>query len=180
MMQQKQIKERVTKFEKFLKENDAKRIRANAKTLSERRLREQKEMECAALQKQLEVEMGKLARIIKHIKQHEGYERYLQSIVDILPPDYLDVHEPQINDIIMRYKTLTETNQDLFEEAQRNNDEIEKSQARLLGLVKEKNDMIMVDNSKLGSKQKLLDKLKQQNLNAEEEVEKKNNAGRER
>lgn len=90
------------------------------------------------------------------------------------------MHEPQINDIIMRYKTLTETNQDLFEEAQRNNDEIEKSQARLLGLVKEKNDMIMVDNSKLGSKQKLLDKLKQQNLNAEEEVEKKNNAGRER
>jgi hypothetical protein len=39
---QKQIKERVTKFEKFLKENDAKRIRANAKAISERKLRESK------------------------------------------------------------------------------------------------------------------------------------------
>jgi hypothetical protein len=114
------------------------------------------------------------------VERHQGYEGYLQSIVDILPPDYLDVHEPQINDIIMRYKTLTETNQDLFDELKKNNDQIEKAQARLQGLVKEKNDMIMVDNSKLGSKQKILDKLKQQNLNAEEEVEKKNNAGRER
>jgi hypothetical protein len=39
---QKQIKERVIKFEKFLRENDAKRLRANAKAQAEKKLREQK------------------------------------------------------------------------------------------------------------------------------------------
>ncbi|KAJ3101570.1 hypothetical protein HDU96_009928, partial [Phlyctochytrium bullatum] len=39
---QKQIRDRVTKFEKFLKENDAKRQRANLKAQSEKKLREQK------------------------------------------------------------------------------------------------------------------------------------------
>ena len=114
------------------------------------------------------------------LENHEGYEKYLQSIVDILPPDYLDVHEPQIHDIIMRYKTLTETNQDLLSEVQRNQDQVEQYQTTLQGLVKEKNDIIMVYNSKLGSKQKLLDKLKQETAYAEEELEKKTNLGKER
>lgn len=58
-MKQKQIKERVTKFEKFLKENDAKRQRANAKAISEKKLKEQKEAEATSLQKQLQVEQLK-------------------------------------------------------------------------------------------------------------------------
>ena len=114
------------------------------------------------------------------IENHKGYEKYLQSIVDILPPDYLDVHEPQIHDIIMRYKTLTETNQDLLSEVQHNQDQVEKHQATLQGLVKEKNDIIMVFNSKLGSRQKLLDKLKQETAYAEEELEKRTSLGKER
>ncbi len=100
--------------------------------------------------------------------------------MDILPPDYLDVHEPQIHDIIMRYKTLTETNQDLLSEVQRNQDQVEQYQTSLQGLVKEKNDLIMVYNSRLGSKQKLLDKLKQETAYAEEALEKKTNLGKER
>lgn len=40
--QQKQIKDRVLKFEKFLKENDAKRQRANVKAQTERKTRESK------------------------------------------------------------------------------------------------------------------------------------------
>ena len=60
----------------------------------------------------------------------------MQSIVNILPPDYLDINEPHINDIIMRYKTLDETNQDLMDIVQRNSDEIETNQAILTSLIK--------------------------------------------
>jgi SOS response regulatory protein OraA/RecX len=42
LIKQKQIRERIIKFEKFLKENDAKRQRANAKAIAEKKLREQK------------------------------------------------------------------------------------------------------------------------------------------
>jgi hypothetical protein len=41
-MQQKQIRDRVLKFEKFLKENDAKRQRANLKAQTERKTKEAK------------------------------------------------------------------------------------------------------------------------------------------
>jgi peptidoglycan hydrolase CwlO-like protein len=105
---------------------------------------------------------------------------YLQSIVDALPPDYLDVHEPQINDIIMRYNTLNETNQDLLSVVQSNQDEIEKSHQTLQGLIKDKNNLILVYNSKLGAKQKSLDKLKQESAYIEESLEERDNTGKER
>jgi uncharacterized coiled-coil protein SlyX len=61
----------------------------------------------------------------------------------------------------MRHKTLTETNEDLISVVQRNQDDIEKMHLQLAALVKEKNDIILVYNSKLVSQQKYLDRLKQ-------------------
>lgn len=104
----------------------------------------------------------------------------MQSIVDVLPPDYLDVHEPQINDILMRHKTLVETNQDLINEIQNAQDEIEKGQQTLNNLIKDKNDLILVSNSKLGSKQKMLDKLKKECAYLEESLQERDNTGKER
>jgi transcription initiation factor TFIID subunit TAF12 len=104
----------------------------------------------------------------------------LQNIVDVLPPDYLNVHEPQINDIIMRHKTLVETNQDLISVIQENQDAIEKAQVDYQALVKERNDLIMVYNSKLGAKQKQLDKVKKDTAYLEEGLEARQNSGKER
>jgi hypothetical protein len=61
----------------------------------------------------------------------------------------------------MRHKTLTETNEDLISVVQRNQDDIEKLHLQLAALVKEKNDLILVYNSKLVGQQKYLDTLKQ-------------------
>ncbi|KAH6574844.1 hypothetical protein BASA60_005315 [Batrachochytrium salamandrivorans] len=133
---QKQIRDRVAKFEKFLKENDAKRQRANAKSITERKLREAKELELCALQRQLHTEQLKNHGAIKLINRHKVYERYLQSIIDVLPPDYLDVNEPHINDIIMRHNTLVKTNDELKSIVQINQDDIGRLQGTLTGLIK--------------------------------------------
>jgi hypothetical protein len=45
----------LTKFDKFLKENDAKRTRALKKTLEERKLRESKEIEAGTLRESVAV-----------------------------------------------------------------------------------------------------------------------------
>ncbi|KAI8907472.1 hypothetical protein DFJ77DRAFT_180125 [Powellomyces hirtus] len=177
---QKQIRDRVTKFEKFLKENDAKRQRANLKAQTEKKLREQKEQELSTLQRQLHQEQLKYANIQHLIKKYQIYEQYLQSVVDILPPDYLDVNEPHINDILMRHKTLVETNEDLMGAVQTSQDEIESEQARLGELVKDKNDLILVHNSTLGTQQKRLDKLKQECAYLEQRLEERDNTGKER
>nr|KAJ3423112.1 hypothetical protein HK105_003137 [Polyrhizophydium stewartii] len=172
--------EEVAKFEKFLKENDAKRQRANAKAATEKKLRELKEVELGGLQKQLQEEQAKSASILKLINKNKMFERYLQSIVDILPPDYLDVNEPHINDIIMRHGTLVETNEDLKSVVQKNQDDIEKLQSVLAGLIKEKNDLILVFNSKLGTQQKHLDKLKLDCAYLEQRLEERDNTSKER
>ncbi|KAJ3192556.1 hypothetical protein HK101_006323 [Irineochytrium annulatum] len=184
---QKQIRDRVTKFEKFLKENDAKRQRANLKAQTEKKLREQKvterrkqEQELGALSHTLGDEQVKSENILKLIKKYQIYERYLQSVVDVLPPDYLDVNEPHINDILMRYKTLVETNEDLIRTVQQSQDGIEHEAAKLAELIKEKNDQILVYNSKLGTQQKRLDILKLESAYIEQKLEERDNTGKER
>ncbi|KAJ3216107.1 hypothetical protein HDU67_009908 [Dinochytrium kinnereticum] len=177
---QKQIRDRVTKFEKFLKENDAKRQRANLKAQSEKRLREQKEQELALLFHTLGEEHVKSENTLRLIKSYQIYEKYLQSVVDILPPDYLDVNEPHINDILMRYKTLVETNEDLIQMLQSSQDTIEREATALTELIKEKNDLILVYNSKLGIQQKRLDKLKLESAYTEQKLEERDNTGKER
>ncbi|KAI9331078.1 hypothetical protein BDR26DRAFT_938572 [Obelidium mucronatum] len=179
-VKQKQIRDRVTKFEKFLKENDAKRQRANVKALSEKKMREQKEMEYGQLQHlQLDLQT-KTKNILKLIKKYQIYENYLQSVVDILPPDYLDINEPHVNDIIMRHKTLVETNEDLIQMVQLNQDGIEERQSSLTALIKNKNDLILVYNSQLGTQQKYLDKLKQESAYKEQRIEERDKTGKER
>ncbi|KAH9268172.1 hypothetical protein BASA84_000367 [Batrachochytrium salamandrivorans] len=177
---QKQIRDRVAKFEKFLKENDAKRQRANAKSITERKLREAKELELCALQRQLHTEQLKNHGAIKLINRHKVYERYLQSIIDVLPPDYLDVNEPHINDIIMRHNTLVKTNDELKSIVQINQDDIGRLQGTLTGLIKDKNDLILVYNSKLGTQQKYLDKLRQDCAYLEQRLEERDSTSKER
>lgn len=66
------------------------------------------------------------------------YEQYLQSVVDSLPADYLDINEPHINDVLMRHKTLVETNDDLIKTVQEFQDDIESEQTRLTSVIKVK------------------------------------------
>ncbi|KAJ3223482.1 hypothetical protein HK099_001065 [Clydaea vesicula] len=153
-VKQKQIRERVFKFEKFLKENDAKRQRANVKAQTEKKLREQKEQELLGLQKQLMEE-----------------SKNSKNILTMLP---------HINDILMRHKTLVETNEDLMSMLQSFQDEIEKEQKGLQLSIKNKNDEILVYNSTLGFQQKKLDKMKQNCANLEQKQEEKDRTGKER
>lgn len=69
-------------------------------------------------------------------EKHKIYEDYLQSVVDSLPSDYLDINEPHINDVLMRHKTLLETNEDLIKTVQRFQDSIEDEQNRLATVIK--------------------------------------------
>ncbi|KAL7746545.1 hypothetical protein RI367_008072 [Sorochytrium milnesiophthora] len=167
---QKQLRDRVQKFEKFLRENDAKRQRALAKALTERRLKELKEQEMHTLQAQLREEIAKHERIQRINELYIPFEGYLQSVIAVLPSDYLDVHEPHINDILMRHHTLNETNRDLMRTLQQQTDEIETQTNHLNDIMKMKSDTILVYNSQLGALQKKLDKVKAESAKMEHMV----------
>lgn len=97
-----------------------------------------------------------------------------------LPPDYLDVAEPNVNDILMRHKTLEETSADLSRILTAYQAEIESEQKALSDLIKEKNDTILVFNSQLGTHQKELDKMKQECVYLEQKAEERNLTWKER
>ncbi|ORY46545.1 hypothetical protein BCR33DRAFT_736708 [Rhizoclosmatium globosum] len=59
-------------------------------------------------------------------------------------------------------------------------DEIEERQSSLAALIKNKNDLILVYNSKLGTQQKYLDKLKQELAYMEQRMEERDKTGKER
>ncbi|KAJ1553314.1 hypothetical protein HK096_008338 [Nowakowskiella sp. JEL0078] len=143
-------------------------------------LRTKVEQELSLLHEQLTKEQLKAENILRMIVKYKVYERYLQSVVDVLPADYLDVNEPHINDVIMRHKTLVETNDDLINILQQYQDDTEKEAGRLTELVKEKNDLILVYNSTLGTQKKKYDKLKQECAYLEQKIEERDNTGKER
>ncbi|KAG4099096.1 hypothetical protein H8356DRAFT_1290790 [Neocallimastix lanati (nom. inval.)] len=179
-LKQKQIRERVTKFEKFLKENDAKRYRANIKIQNERKIKEQKIRELNDLKELKKKILIKSQNIQNLLKKYYIYEEYLQSVLNILPQNYLDVNEPHINDVIMRHTTLIETQKDLKDMAVYNQEEIENEQVRYTAERKNKNNMILVYNSQLDSLQKKYDMKKTNCAYLEQHIQEQNRLNKER
>ncbi|KAJ3276730.1 Coiled-coil domain-containing protein 42 [Terramyces sp. JEL0728] len=94
-----QLKDSLVKFDKFLQENDAKRLRALKKSHEERKIKEQKENEMIELKDFTQ----KLA--IKKDRQADAIETKGNN-------EFVEV-----KDIISRYDTLSETNHELIERA---------------------------------------------------------------
>lgn len=145
------------KFEKFLKENEAKRQRANTRAQTEKKIREQKVLEIqhmtymlADLQIHLE-KTRHLTRIASFVilGKYQKYDEFLQSVVVSLPAEYLDTSDPHINDILLRYKTLSETNADLATNARNNTELIEKLQLQLNDVLKKLDNESMVSNAQM-------------------------------
>ncbi|KAJ3262259.1 Cilia- and flagella-associated protein 73 [Boothiomyces macroporosus] len=98
-----QLKDSLLKFDKFLQENDAKRLRALKKSYEERKIKEQKENEIADLKEftqKLAVKKDRQADAIETKSLLEGNNEFVE-----------------VKDIISRYDTLSETNHELIERA---------------------------------------------------------------
>lgn len=106
---QEHIKEQVRKFDKFLKDNDAKRVRASRKAAEEEKLREQKEVEKLELMKLLEEQLRKKNALADELSRKAVYQEYLDNLCDT--SEYFE----GIENITMRYETLEQTNKDLQE-----------------------------------------------------------------
>lgn len=107
------------------------------------------------------LEVQKKQEIFESINLHRQYEDYLQSVIRILPPNYFNTNEPTINDILLRYKTLHETNMDLVESIEKNQQSVETCQEKLSKMIKENDDQVLVYNAMLGQQQKEYDKIVQ-------------------
>ncbi|CAH1232655.1 CCDC42 [Branchiostoma lanceolatum] len=146
-----QLKESLLKFDKFLKENDAKRARAVKKAEEEKKLSKQKDSEISKLAE----DVGELSKgrdqVQSRLEKHVIYHRYLERVLEQAE----EFHE--IREVIDRHGTLVTTHEDLLEREQKNQDAMEKEKARLAKFLEEKNNEIMSYNNELANLQTQLD-----------------------
>ncbi|XP_078599705.1 coiled-coil domain-containing protein 42 homolog isoform X1 [Branchiostoma floridae x Branchiostoma japonicum] len=146
-----QLKESLLKFDKFLKENDAKRARAVKKAEEEKKLSKQKDSEISKLAE----DVGELSKgrdqVQSRLEKHVIYHRYLERVLEQAE----EFHE--IREVIDRHGTLVTTHVDLLEREQKNQDAMEREKARLAKFLEEKNNEIMSYNNELANLQTQLD-----------------------
>eukprot|EP00741_Cyanophora_paradoxa_P008900 tig00001408_g8616.t1 len=149
---QQQIREQVIKFEKFLKENDAKRMRAHRKAAEEIKLREAKELEIIELEESLRELIHNKEQMARMLEKMMKYQRYLESVVQHAADEF-----PEVQDVLARYATLSGANTDLTAGVQRDMDTMEQQRAKLANFIKEKQNTLLVSNSEIAELQMKLE-----------------------
>jgi len=147
-----QLKESLLKFDKFLKENDAKRARAIKKAADERELCKVKDKEIKKLEEQQVKLMNTRSKLREKLDKHEIFSQFMQKVLDS-SEEFSEVRE-----IIDRYNTLVATHLDLLEREQQNQEASEQEKARLVRFTEEKNNEILHFNNQLAQLQTRLDK----------------------
>ncbi|XP_053331661.1 coiled-coil domain-containing protein 42 homolog [Spea bombifrons] len=167
---QKQLEcsEKASKFEKFLKESDAKRRRAIAKYQTESRQNEFRQTEIEELKKQLETQRARQLKLHERLKKNRTYEDFLLKMADNVPEDYLDygVDSP-VKAIIRRHETLSLTNESLVDNLTALADEQENKQHALELLQRNYDTCKLTMNSELSRLQQEYDRIVERNKQLE-------------
>jgi len=154
---QEDIKEQVRKFDKFLKDNDAKRVRADRKVQEERKAAELKEREKQELMDVLSREDEKRQQLKLEVEAKGKYQRFLDMVCE--DPAMSEYFEG-IENITLRYETLKAAHDDLSDRVSSGQTENETENARLLNYIKQRTNDLLVFNSDIATKQTDLDRLR--------------------
>lgn len=147
-----QLKESLLKFDKFLKENDSKRIRAIKKATVEREMKKVKDKEIEKLQMELEVLTSQRDRLHRRLERNAIYHRFLDRVLETAE----DFHE--VREVIARYDTLNATHEDLLLADQVTQTKIEEEKRSLILYTEAKNNEILNFNNELSNLQTRFDK----------------------
>jgi chromosome segregation ATPase len=113
-----QLKESVLKFDKFLKENDAKLSRAVKKAEDERELQKAKQKEIERLQEEIANLIKLKGKLQRKVEKFNRFNKYLEQSVE-----FADEFQ-EIREIIDRYETLTTNYKDLLDIETENEEKI--------------------------------------------------------
>lgn len=148
---QDQLRDRVQKFDKFLRDNDTKRARAFRKEQEEVKAHDGKVVETRSLADSLNQLSGARASVERTLAHDERYERYLLHVCDTTE----DFQE--IADILMRHATLVASSDDLLSRVTRATADAEETRATLASYVKEAQTETLVLNSEIAALQQQLE-----------------------
>ncbi|TYZ64611.1 hypothetical protein PybrP1_008247 [[Pythium] brassicae (nom. inval.)] len=156
---QTEMKEQVARFEKFIKENDTKRTRAEIKTKTEHRLAEVNDQRKRQLLQQLEKDLKEREALEKKRDQLLKYRQYLEATVDASDGEY-----EEIGDILNRHATLVDTNTDLKGQVRSAEVDTDQLRQKIRALKVETQNLVLVQNSNIHGHQQQLETLRTEAL----------------
>ncbi|XP_053136344.1 cilia- and flagella-associated protein 73 [Hemicordylus capensis] len=146
-----QLKEAILKFDKFLKENDAKRRRALKKAGEE----QQQVAQRGAEAEQLRQEVARLLVVKEQLQQrleaHKVFPQYLQKVLEKTE------QFQEIPELIGRFQTLLATQAALVQRELAGREALEEEQARLQQFVEQSSNRILEQNNRVAELQAQLE-----------------------
>nr|CAB3228576.1 coiled-coil domain-containing protein 42 homolog [Phallusia mammillata] len=168
---QEKIKDRVTKFDRFLKENDAKRTRAMRKYQLEVKENKVRAKELLEVKSELDTTKDNKAALLKKLESYKKYEEYMMKVIDILPENYLEMTgENMIQSVIQRYEGLAATHANLLQRNTTMAKDIEQGQRELEELKQEREKQKLMINSEMSELQTYQETLTQRVQRLEQEA----------
>lgn len=146
------VRGQVVRFERFVRENDAKFHRAETKATTERQVVEGSRFQRRVLAARLTKLEEQLAASDTRLSQLVHFKDYLSRTADSSNHEY-----PEIADLLTRLKTLQDANGDLAELIERRRAEMDALRSELEGLRVATQSRLLALNSEIGASRKILD-----------------------
>ncbi|XP_075983692.1 coiled-coil domain-containing protein 42 homolog [Anticarsia gemmatalis] len=148
------LKESFISFNKFIRENQEKRDRAERKMAADNEVLERKTKETEAMRKRVD-EMEEVKQLMEQqVKDYTIYEDYLMSVVH----NYPEFKQPL--DVLNRYEALAAAKSTLAERQERDLEMLEEARQEIAALTEEKKLFIMGLNNTLANLRWRYDKIR--------------------
>lgn len=151
-LKEQQLAESLMKFDRFLKENDARRKRALKKAAEEREAVKSKDADIVKLSGELEQLRRKMGRLEAVIGKQEAYEKFLRSVL-LHTSDFTEIAE-----LMDRYATLSSTNKELVDRERANQAHMDELKSGMAQFKEETRVLMLNYTNQLASLQAKLEK----------------------
>ncbi|XP_018414899.1 PREDICTED: coiled-coil domain-containing protein 42B-like [Nanorana parkeri] len=167
-LREKECADKAAKFEKFLKDSEAKQRRATVRYQAESRQNDLRKAEIHQLAERLEEKRVRQQNLHERMKRNKIYEEFLLKMVEKVPDNYLEYGmDSPVKAIIRRYETLSFTNGNLVNNLTVLADEHEVAQYNLEALKRKHDTSKLTMTSELSQLQLDYDRLRERNKQLE-------------
>jgi hypothetical protein len=167
---QAKMRDQVLKFERFIQENDHKRMRAEAKSKAERKLYMEKLDEIEKLKESLLKLQKSKEELQLQLQLRRCFRDYLENIVESSDKTS-DMTYEEVPDVLNRYDVLTAANDDLVTVEGVQDLKVDEYRKKLQLLQQQAQNIELTGNSELQEKQKELELLREKYEKYEHENE---------
>ncbi|KAM3867535.1 coiled-coil domain-containing protein 42 homolog [Diretmus argenteus] len=157
LMKEEKLKESLLNFDRFLKENDAKRSRGAKKAEAEKQVVLQKEAEIERLKEECAALEGRKQKLQCRVQRNSLYWNFLKQVVDLAKFE-------EVWELVGRFETLLITRQQLRQRESEVQEQLDRQRGALQTYIDQQSCLLLQKNNLLSQLQTQLDQTRSEAL----------------